>query len=88
MNQTIKQVFLEGEYGFTIPIDLILSSERTLFMKSNNRILLSLRLVFHKLTTSILRKKVSQGNAKKVSADTIKLLTRTFLRRDFNQNKH
>ena len=41
---------------------------------------------FHKLTTTILRKTISKGNAKKIFYRDKKLSTITLLKRDFNQN--
>ena len=71
---------------FPTYIDLILSNKRTLFMKS---IVFETGMSdFRKLTTTILRKKINKGTSKKVSTDTIKLLTRTLLRREFNQDQH
>ena len=65
-------------------VDLILTNKKTLFMKSNT--FETGMSDFNKLTTTILRKKISKGNAKRFSTATIKLLTKTLLKQDFNQN--
>ena len=41
---------------------------------------------FHKLTTTILRKTISKGNANKIFYRNYKALTKTLLKQDFNQN--
>ena len=41
---------------------------------------------FHKITSNVLRKTISKGNAQNIFYRDYKALMRTLLRRDFSQN--